>query len=160
MKKFLLYITFILAGFTTIAQTTDVEVDDQPNEKKEERIRALYVAYISKQLDLTPDEAQKFWPVHAQYEAELKTINRNTTDELAKQQAVLNVKKKYQANFNKLLGQERSNKFYKQDAAFREKLRARLKQMRQQRMNNGDRPGGKPPREGGGMRKNNMDRPN
>lgn len=159
MKKFLLYISFALVSFTAASQTQNAEADDQPNPKKEERIKALYVAYITRQLDLTPDEAQKFWPVHAQYEAELKTINANTADELTKQQSVLNVKKKYQANFNKLLGQERCNNFYRQDAAFREKLRNRLKQMRQQRMNNGGRPpDGKPPRDGG-VRKN-MQRPN
>jgi hypothetical protein len=158
MKKFFLYISFVLVSFTAAAQTQDVEADDQLNPKKEERIKALYVAYITRQLDLTPDEAQKFWPVHAQYEAELKSINANTGDELTKQQSVLNVKKKYQANFNKLLGQERCNNFYRQDAAFREKLRNRLKQMRQQRMNNGGRQDGKPPREGG--MKRNMPKPN
>jgi hypothetical protein len=158
MKKFLLYISFILVGFTSAAQSTDAEVEDQLNPKKEERIKALYVAYITRELNLTPDEAQKFWPVHAQYEAELKTINASTTDELVKQQSVLNVKKKYQANFNKLLGGDRCNNFYRQDAAFREKLRNRLKQMRQQRMNNGGRPDGKPPREGG--LKRNMPKPN
>jgi hypothetical protein len=70
---------------------------------------------------------------------------------------VLNIKKKYVANFNKVLGNERCNNFYRQDAAFREKLRNRLKQMRQQRMNNGVRPDGQP--RGGGMRKN-MQPPN
>jgi hypothetical protein len=158
MKKFLLYISFILVGFTAAAQTQDAEADDQLNPKKEERIKALYVAYITRELNLTPDEAQKFWPVHAQYEAELKTINASATDELVKQQSVLNVKKKYQANFNKLLGADRCNNFYRQDAAFREKLRNRLKQMRQQRMNNGGRPDGKPPREGG--LKRNLPKPN
>jgi hypothetical protein len=159
MKKFLLYISFALVSFTAAAQTQDVVVDDQPNPKREEKIKALYVAYITQKLNLTPDEAQKFWPVHAQYEAELKMINANTADELTKQQSVLNVKKKYQANFNKLLGQDRCNNFYRQDAAFREKLRNRLKQMRQQRMNNGVRPDGQPRGGGGGMRKN-MQPPN
>jgi hypothetical protein len=143
MKKFLLYICFILVGFTAAAQVTDVPADDQPNPKREEKIRALYIAYITQKLNLTPDEAQKFWPVHAQYEAELRSLNANTTDELVRQQAALNVKKKYQANFNKLLGAERCNNFYKQDGEFRKRMLERLKQMRQNRKNMQDGGGGR-----------------
>ncbi len=132
MKKFILYISFLLAIFSANAQ-----VEEQPlNQKKEEKIKALYIAYISEQLKLSPDEAQKFWPLHTQYETDLKAINNNTTNELDRQQAVLNVKKKYQAGFSKLLGNERSNNFYRQDGEFRKKLVERLKQIRQQRKNN------------------------
>ena len=49
---------------------------------------------------------------------------------------MLNVKKKYQGNFIKILGSERSNNFYRQDAEFRKKLVERLKQMRQRKMEN------------------------
>jgi hypothetical protein len=153
MKKFLLYISFALASFTAAAQTQDAEADDQPNPKKEAKIEALYVAYISQQLKLTPEEAQKFWPIHTQYNAELKAVNKNNLSEIDREQAVLNIKKKYVGNFNKILGNERCNNFYRQDAAFREKLRNRLKQIRQQRMNNGVRPDGQP-RGGGGIRRN------
>jgi hypothetical protein len=158
MKKFLLYISFALACFTATAQTPDAEIDDQQNPKREAKIEALYIAYISKQLNLTPEEAQKFWPIHSQYNTELKAINKNNLSEIDREQAVLNIKKKYVANFNKVLGNERCNNFFTKDAAFRDKLRNRLKQMRQQRMNNGLRPDGQP-RGGGGMRKN-MQPPN
>ena len=143
MKKFILYLSLIFAFFSATAQTDDAATTIQ-NPKKEEKIKALYVAYISQQLSLTADEAQKFWPVHAQYEAELKNINQGNAGELDRQQAVLNVKKKYQGSFNKILGTERSNNFYRQDAEFRKKLVERLKQMRQQRkMENNNNSGGK-----------------
>ena len=134
MKKFILYISFVFAAFTAIAQV-DSE-DGQVSPKKEEKIKALYVAYISQQLSLTPTEAEKFWPAHAQYESDLREINKGDLNELDRQQAVLNVKKKYQNNFNKILGNERSNNFYRQDTEFRKKLVDRLKQMSQQRGNN------------------------
>ena len=133
MKQFILYTTFIFAAFCASAQV--VAADGQDNPKKQEKIKALYVAYISQQLSLTPAEAEKFWPAHAQYEADLRDINKENLNELDRQQAVLNVKKKYQGNFNKILGNERSNSFYRQDAEFRKKLTDRLKQMRQQRGN-------------------------
>ena len=134
MKKFILYISFLFIAFSVSAQT--VSEDGQLNPKKEEKIKALYVAYISQQLSLTPTEAEKFWPAHAQYESDLREINKGDLNELDRQQAVLNVKKKYQNNFNKILGNERSNNFYRQDTEFRKKLVDRLKQMRQQRGNN------------------------
>ena len=133
MKKIILYISFVLAAFTASAQAVSEEV--QVNQKKEEKIKALYIAYISQQLSLTPTEAEKFWPAHTQYEADLRAINKGELNELDRQQAVLNVKKKYQNNFNKIIGNERSNNFYREDAEFRKKLVDRLKQMRQQSNN-------------------------
>ena len=141
MKKFILYLSLIFTVFSATAQTDDAATTMQ-NPKKEEKIKALYVAYITQQLSLTADEAQKFWPVHSQYEAELKNVNVNNSNEIDRQQSVLNVKKKYQGNFIKILGSERSNNFYRQDAEFRKKLVERLKQMRQRKMENGNNGGG------------------
>ena len=68
MKK--LYIILAFIGITGLANAQD----EQPSEKKQENIEALKVAFISKELDLTPDEAQKFWPQYNQYSKELKAI--------------------------------------------------------------------------------------
>lgn len=142
MKKFILYLSLFFTVFSVNAQVVNND-GAQLNPKKEEKIQALYVAYISQQLSLTPIEAEKFWPAHAQYDAELQAINRGSLNELDRQQAVLNVKKKYQPNFNRILGNERSNNFYRQDAEFRKKLVERLKQVREQRkMNNNNNNGG------------------
>lgn len=131
MKKIILYSSFIVACFTTSVQAQETG-DVESNKKTTQKIEALYVAFITREIDLTPEEAQKFWPVHAQYATELKAIQRETTtDELSKQQAVLNVKKKYQANFIKILGTDRCNNFYKKDAEFRRRMVERIKQIRQ-----------------------------
>ncbi len=133
MKHFLLYICLLFTSYLSNAQIGN---DNQElTIKKEEKIKALYVAYITQQLTITPTEAEKFWPLHAQYDAELRTINNNN-NELDRQQAMLNVKKKYASSFGKILGNERSNNFYKQDEAFRRKLMERLQKLRQNRKNN------------------------
>lgn len=58
MKKIytllLFFVTFI--GFS------------QDAEDRMERIKALRIAYISDKLQLTPEEAQKFWPVFNQFD--------------------------------------------------------------------------------------------
>jgi hypothetical protein len=130
MKKIILYCLLICASFAAHAQTPD---DGQPNAKREEKIKALYVAYITQQLQLSSEEAQKFWPVHAQYDAELRTVNSGSLSEIEREDAALKVKKKYAASFTKILGADRCNKFNIHDNAFRDKVKARLREMRQQK---------------------------
>ncbi len=125
MKNFILTLVIFFGGFT-IAQAQPGGGD------KEEKIEALYVAYMTKQLTLTADEAQKFWPVHAQYTNELKAIS-STTNELDRQQASLNIKKKYEDRFIKILGAERTNNFFQTDGEFRKRMIDRLKKLREQR---------------------------
>jgi hypothetical protein len=123
MKKIILFL-FLLAGLQANAQ-------EPHNSNKEQKIEALYIAYISRELNLTEEDAQKFWPVHSQYDKEIRTLKLEAS-ELDKQQAILNIKKKYQDRFSKILGSERTNDFFIKDGEFRKKLIERLKNMRQQ----------------------------
>ena len=41
--------------------------EDDNNKEKREQIQAQKIAFISTQLELTPDEAQKFWPIYNRY---------------------------------------------------------------------------------------------
>ena len=132
MKKFLLIATILLGGFFAKAQ--DVQPGDET--QRQEKIQALYAAYITQQLQLTPDEAQKFWPVHAQFTAELKSVKPDMP-ELEKQQAILNIKKKYQDNFNHILGPNRCERFFRMDGEFKKKL---LERIRNKQNNNNNLP--------------------
>jgi hypothetical protein len=129
MKKFLL-ITTILMGSLFAAKAQD----DQPGDeaKRQEKIKALYVAYITQELNLNADEAQKFWPLHAQFETDIKAVKPDMP-ELEKQQTVLNIKKKYQENFNRILGPKRCERFFRMDGEFKRKLLDRIRKQQQQR---------------------------
>ena len=111
------------------------------NPNREQKIQALYIAYITRELNLTETEAQKFWPVHAQYDAEIKAVKSD--NEIDRQQAELNVKKKFQDRFSKVLGAQRTNEFYIKDGEFRKKMIERLRQLRQQKQGMNKRPFGK-----------------
>jgi len=127
MKKFLLIVTvFISSVFAAKAQNGQPGDDNQ----RQEKIKALYVAYITEQLALTPDEAQKFWPLHTQFTNELKSVKPDLP-ELEKQQAILNIKKKYQESFNKVLGPNRCERFFKMDGEFKKKLLDRIRNKQQ-----------------------------
>lgn len=131
MKKLLLYLLLTLGSLsTTFAQD---QPDNADPSKKEQKVQALYVAYITKELNLTAEEAQKFWPVHAQFDAEMKAIHqKEDMPELQREEAVLGVKKKFQERFTKILGNNRTDNFYRKDIQFRAKLVERLRKMRQQ----------------------------
>lgn len=53
MKR-IIYILLILTSISGFGQI---------NERKLDRIKALRIAFISEKLDLTPDEAERFWPI-------------------------------------------------------------------------------------------------
>jgi hypothetical protein len=136
MKKFLL-ITTILMGSLFVVKAQD----DQPGDeaKRQEKIKALYVAYITQELNLNADEAQKFWPLHAQFETDIKAV-KPEMPELEKQQTVLNIKKKYQENFNRILGPKRCERFFRMDGEFKRKLLDRIRKQRIEQQRQTQRP--------------------
>ena len=59
---------------------TSLNLVAQNNNK--DRIQALKVAFITERLDLTPKEAQEFWPVYNKYVENSKKIKRNELKEI------------------------------------------------------------------------------
>ena len=45
-----------------------------PDDTRAEKIQSLKIAFITQKLQLTPDEAQKFWPVYNQYDNEIHSL--------------------------------------------------------------------------------------
>jgi hypothetical protein len=116
MKKIYIIIAFVFMGGFAKAQ------EEIPSEKQQQNIEALKVAFISKELDLTPDEAQKFWPVYNQYSKELNSTLMNEKDVLIRDEKVLNLRKSYKDQFTKVLGAERMNRVFNSEGRFRQLL--------------------------------------
>ena len=131
MKKYILILSLLLGSFSVALAQDNPTGDDIT---RQERVKALYVAYVTQQLALTPEEAQKFWPVHTQFETELKGVKKDLS-ELDRQQARLDIKKRYQGNFNKIIGTNRCERFFRMDGEFKKKLveRVQKQQGNQQR---------------------------
>lgn len=136
MKHILLFIT-LFTGYISVGHAQENDPDPV---KREQKIQALYVAYITQQLNLNEEEAQKFWPLHKQFDSELKAVDFSMP-ELKKEQVVLDIKKKYQDRFSKVVGNNRTDNFFRKDTEFRKRLVERLRKVRQQ--NDGTR---RPPR--------------
>ncbi len=99
-----------------------------------EKIQALKIAFITQRLQLTPTEAEKFWPVYSQYENEMKIllVNQKGRDVLETEEKVLNIRKKYKPDFEKILGNERMNSVFNAEQDFRRVLIKRLKNRKMQ----------------------------
>jgi hypothetical protein len=91
-------------------------------------IVGLKMSFITKQLALTNDEAQKFWPVYYSYAAELRRARlARKEDVLGQEEEILNVRKKYRAEFKKILNSdERVNKTLTIDRDFNNVIKQEL----------------------------------
>jgi hypothetical protein len=146
MKKivFILMTALLWNGMAAVAQETPA----QPQPNRAELIEKIFIAELTQKLSLTPDEAQKFWPVFNKFKLEWRTANSTHKDDILKrQEAELEVKKRYKPEFQKVLNsEERSNKVFKVFDNFVNRLRA-MQERKQQRKENGPavqpRPGGR-----------------
>ena len=72
--RFLLIILFSFACLNINAQHEE-RGRKHPRASKE-KMEAHKIAFITKELDLTPEEAQVFWPVYNEYEKDKKAIKK------------------------------------------------------------------------------------
>ena len=139
MTRFIICIIFIF--FFTIPTFA------QEKQDRHQQIEALKASYITKRLDLTPEEAQKFWPVYNEYQGyitniyrkkrENQQVNKDNAQEALKNDLdydtqILNVKKKYQKEFSKVLPSEKVLALIQAEREFREELIKELKERRKQ----------------------------
>ncbi|MBT8196575.1 MAG: hypothetical protein HKO56_07240 [Bacteroidia bacterium] len=113
-----------------------------------EKIESYRIAYMTKALDLSPQEAQKFWPVYNQMQSELKTLRdekrnkvremKNSGNEgaiadyeLEQKQKELNVVKKHHAELKKAIPAEKVSRLYNVEGNFRKELKQRMQEHRQ-----------------------------
>jgi Skp family chaperone for outer membrane proteins len=108
----------------------------QDNAQRENKLESLEIAYLTRELNLSPEEAQKFWPVYNKYSAEMKGTLRdkqNDPDVLDKQQKLLDIRKKYRSEFLKVLPPDRVNQVFTSEMKFREMVRKELQERQAQK---------------------------
>lgn len=146
MKTKSIFIIAILISEFIFAQGPPVP------EGRRENVEAVKIAYITRELNLTPQEAQIFWPVYNQFQNEMdalrkdkrddkremkKGLEQRTEPEIAKmvdeviinEQRELDVKKKYHAEFKKVLPIRKVAQLYRAEQEFKREV---LKRMREE----------------------------
>ncbi|MEO7802582.1 MAG: hypothetical protein ABIR81_11305 [Ginsengibacter sp.] len=123
MKKFLLCV------FIIFSMLLNLPAQDGDPAKRAEKVQALKIAFISQKLDLTSAEAENFWPVYGQYEKDVKQLfgDRKSDNVIENEEQLLNIRKKYRPQFEKVLGKPRMNKLFSTEKEFRGVLIQQLK---------------------------------
>lgn len=127
MKKYLLLI-LVLFGSLSFAVAQNA---------RSEKIQALKVAFITQKLNLTSAEAEKFWPVYNQYENEIKSLRANNRngDVIDNEEKLLDIRKKYRPQFERIVGPARMNDLFTAERDFRKILIQRLKEQPKENKN-------------------------
>ncbi|MGZ5246957.1 MAG: hypothetical protein ACXWV5_07970 [Flavitalea sp.] len=131
MKKILTLILICLTvSFSAIAQEeTKAEV---------QRLEAYKIAYLTKKLNLSPGEAQKFWPLYNKYQEEVKNLRidsrQDKNSEIEVEEKMLNIRKKYNGEFSKALNNDKVNTLFKSEREFSLMVQKELMERRQQKL--------------------------
>jgi hypothetical protein len=129
--KHLLTILFLICTLSLFSQ------QNNPDETDGSRIEALKIAYITKKLNLSPDEAQRFWPIYNNYANEMREVRReqrkNNTSELETEEKYLRIRKKYNTEFSRALNPDKVNTFFRSEKDFGNFVQKELSERRQLR---------------------------
>ena len=142
MKKLIFALVLVLTQVLTLENSN--AQTKKPNSRE---IEAIKIGYITRRLELTPEESQKFWPVYNQYQKELSLFNQQKKqariqnannpnqlidDDFSFDTKILEMRKKYRFKFNQVISDEKVKRLYIAERDFREEL---IKQLRQRREN-------------------------
>jgi hypothetical protein len=100
--------------------------------EQREKIEMFKIQFITKNLELTKNEAEGFWPVHeAHKKAMQEIIKTKMNDEILLQEAMLASRKKYKADLLPVLKtEERVNKALRIERDFLHKMRNEVSKRR------------------------------
>jgi Spy/CpxP family protein refolding chaperone len=146
MKKNLLII-FLVCLMHLVSNAQPPQGPPQGPPPPHKNIQSIKVAFITRELNLTAEEAQKFWPLYNAYSESIKKIRiEQKQDVLGFEEKALAERKKLKAEMKKILvSEDRANIAMKIDRDFNEVLRNELKDRRDNGNGNGRKRKNNPP---------------
>ncbi len=96
----------------------DRQENAQGDEKQHSKIQSLKIAFLSSKLDLKVAESETFWPVYNEYVEELKKT-KDETNEIEKDEKVLDIRKRYKQKFDKIMNADKTNTLFKAEKEFK-----------------------------------------
>ena len=150
----LFFIAALLLSVTTANAQQERHRYGKQGNPKYEKIEAQRVAFITQELNLTPDEAKVFWPVYNEYDTkrhELKKAFKNNENlhkpeiekltekeaslildnQIIEAQKLLDLRKEYHAKFKSVLPAVKVLQLYDAEREFQKMLIERLRQHKQ-----------------------------
>jgi len=148
-------LSFMMIAYTSLAysQNADCKKADKKNcpEEKCDKIKAQKTSFITTEINLTPAEAEKFWPVYNEMQAKKEEINKNfhklnktlknsniddltdkqaeelANNEITHEQQLLDLKKEYHEKYNAILSSKKIAKLYLAEKKFNRYLINQIK---------------------------------
>ena len=80
MKK-IISIFLIVMSVRGFAQQTPPTPPIPPSPPKKEKVEAMRIGFLTQKLDLTPEEAQKFWPVYNEFQKKREELHKKRREE-------------------------------------------------------------------------------
>ncbi|TAH42937.1 MAG: hypothetical protein EYC69_03680 [Bacteroidetes bacterium] len=134
-----------LSAIIILLFASSIFVQGQNKRPIRENVEAMKIGFLTDKLQLSPEEAQKFWPVYNQYNEELdklrasrrqhmkdakenmeemtdKEAEQFVDNELVLRQDELDIQKKYHPKFKAVLSAKKVAKLYRAEEDFKRKL--------------------------------------
>jgi hypothetical protein len=102
------------------------------------QLEVMKTGFITTRLQLTSQEAQKFWPIYNAYSTEVRQVIFNfrhqpNSSEIVLEEQLLNIKKKYSVEFLKAIPPPKINEFFKAEKDFNTFVRNEMLRRQMQR---------------------------
>ena len=110
-------------------------------EKHKEALKAKKIGYLTNELDLSSEEAQRFWPVYNDYEKKVHALRKESKDQmrnidqasdansydllmedLDRSQKILDMKKNFFENLGSVIPKEKVTKLYVAELKFKKEV--------------------------------------
>ncbi len=146
MKKNILILLMALSLGAFAQQTPPPPAPPAPPEPpRKEKVESMHVAFLTQKIDLTPEEAQKFWPVYNEFQKKRDALHTKKREdrksmkasidslsdkqveslvdaEMVFRQKNLDLEKEYHGKFKSVLPIKKVAKFYRAEEQFTHRL--------------------------------------
>lgn len=145
MIKRILTLTLLFLSIAGLTQPQGGE-----NQTRKEKLKAHKIAFISTELELSPEEAEKFWPVYNQMEDEMGSVHKERRGHMKKMRAFADLsddeayeiterifdldakenelRKEYLVKFANILGKKKAARVFLAEEKFKRELLKKLKE--------------------------------
>lgn len=156
MKNYISILAFLILATGATAQEHQGRKGDgkrkQKSERRGSRMEAQKIAYITEELELNAEEAQKFWPIYNEFQGEMKSLRAETKEKgrsdkdftdadaeiflntiFEKEQKKLDLKKMYFKKMETAISKAKIAKLFTIENIFRDKVYKSIKRRMKER---------------------------
>ncbi len=112
-----------------------------------EKLESAKIAFITQRVDLSPREAEKFWPVYNQFQAEMRVLlkerfsssgaelpaNERIDKQLDVESKIVELKKRYTREFSKVIPADKIVRLFQAEKDFKTELIRELQERKERR---------------------------